>query len=259
LATADRLLAVLDLFTLDRPDWSVEEASEVLRAPASTVYRYFSNLSSSGLVAASGGGRYILGPSIIRYDRQLRLTDPLVRSARSEMERLALSVEGKGVVFLCRLYGDQVMCVSQAAVGELPFTISYERGRLMPLFAGSASRVILANLSPAKVQALHRRFPEEFQRNGYGDTLQKVREYLKTIRTNGSFVTVGEIDAGMRGISVPIVASGKVLGSLTIAGPRPGFTQAQIERAVDGLKEAAKRTLSELHHWISHSGATTAR
>lgn len=258
MSTADRLLAILDLFTLDRPDWSVDEASEMLEAPTSTVYRYFNSLTKRGLVATLGGGRYILGPAIIRYDRQLRFSDPLVRSARGEMDRVAQSVAGKGVVFLCRLFGDQVMCVSQASHGELPFTISYERGRLMPLFAGSASRVILANLPAGKIQGLYRQHSEELRRRNFGDTIQQVRENLKATRLEGCHVTVGEIDAGMRGISVPILSSGKIMGSLTIAGPRQGFSQPQISRALDSLREAAKQITGELHHWTSH-GIFTSR
>ena len=253
LSTADRLLEILDLFTLDRPDWSVDEAADQFGMPRSTVYRYFNSLSRAGLIATVGDGTYILGPSIIRYDRQLRLTDPLVRSARAEMDRLAEAVAGRGVVFLCRLFGDQVMCVSQASAGEAPFTISYERGRLMPLFAGSASRVILASLTSAKIHALYRKHAEQFQRSGIGAALPDVRDALKTVRNEGSFTTVGEVDPGMRGISVPISSTGKILGSLTIAGPRQGFTQAQIVKAVDGLREAARRTVEELHHWLSHS------
>ncbi|WP_162256378.1 IclR family transcriptional regulator [Sphingomonas sp. Root710] len=258
MSTADRLLTMLDLFTLDRPDWSVDEAAEAVGMPTSTVYRYFNSLSRSGLVATVGGGRYILGPSIIRYDRQLRLTDPLVRSARGEMDRLAATVEGKGVVFLCRLFGDQVMCVSRASVGNTPFTISYERGRLMPLFAGSASRVILANLPTAKINALYRKYAEKFEQHGLGNTLPAVRETLKVVRNDNCFVTVGEVDPGMRGISVPVMASGKILGSLTVAGPRQGFTQPQIARVLEQLHEAAQRTVEELHHWISHT-ATAVR
>jgi DNA-binding IclR family transcriptional regulator len=221
--------------------------------PTSTIYRYFNSLTKSGLVATVGGGRYILGPAIIRYDRQLRLTDPLVRSARGEMDRIARSVAGKGVVFLCRLFGDEVMCVSQAAVGALPFTISYERGRPMPLFAGSASRVILANLPPAKIQALYRKHSEKFAERGLGATLHEVRESLRVVRSDGAFVTVGEVDRGMRGISVPLFSNGKILGSLTIAGPRQGFSMAQITRAVEQLHEAAQRTEEELHLWMSHA------
>lgn len=246
--TADRLLEILDLFTLDRPDWSVDEAAETCGVPASTIYRYFSSLSRSGLIAPLGGGRYILGPSIIRYDRQLRLTDPLIRAARAEMNRVAEVVAGRGVVFLSRLLGDQIMCVSQVSQGDTPFTISYERGRLMPLFAGSASRVILANLPPAKIAALYRTHSATFEQRGFGDTLQQIRETLKAIRGDGHFVTVGEVDPGMRGISVPLLLGGKILGSLSVAGPRQGFNNAQIAQTIAGLKEAGSRTVEELHH-----------
>jgi DNA-binding IclR family transcriptional regulator len=252
LSTSDRLLAILDLFTLDRPDWSVDEAAETFGMPTSTIYRYFNSLTRGGLIATKGDGRYILGPAIIRYDRQLRLTDPLVRSARAEMDRLARAVAGKAVVFLCRLYGDQVMCVSQSSAGSLPFTISYERGRLMPLFAGSASRVILANLPPAKIKALYGEHAERFHERGLGATLQEVRDGLKAIRSDGCFVTAGEVDPGMRGISVPLMSNAKILGSLTVAGPRAGFNPAQIARTLDLLREAARQTEDELRHWMSH-------
>lgn len=254
MSTAGRLLAILDLFTLDRPDWSVDEASAAMKIPTSTAYRYFNSLTKSGLLATVGGARYILGPSIIRYDRQLRLTDPLVRSARSGMNQLARSVAGRGVVFLARLFDDQVMCVAQASSGDLPFTISYDRGRLMPLFGGSASLVILANLPPAKIQSLYKKYAEEFRRRSMGDNPQEVRAALKTVRTEGYYTTVGEVDPGMRGISVPILVSGKIIGSLTIAGPRQGFSPPQLAAAIEGLREAVRDTLGELQHWTSHSG-----
>ncbi len=255
MSTADRLLEILDLFTLERPGWSVDEAAEACDVPSSTMYRYFSSLSRSGLIAPMGKGWYSLGPAIMRYDRQLRLTDPLIRAARREMNRLAKSVAGRGVVFLCRLLGDQIMCISQVSTGDTPFTIGYERGRLMPLFAGSASRVILANLSPAKIAALHRDHSAAFEERGLGVTLKDVRETLKTVRNDGHFVTVGEVDPGMRGISVPISLRGKILGSLSIAGPRQGFTNAQIGQAVAELKEASSRTEEELHHIIAEGAA----
>jgi DNA-binding IclR family transcriptional regulator len=253
LATADRLLAILDLFTLDRPDWSVEQAAKVLKAPPSTLYRYINSLTKSGLLAPLGGGRYILGPSIIRYDRQLRLTDPLVRASRSELDRLARSVAGKGVVFLCRLFGDQVMCVSQAFIGDLPFNISYERGRLMPLFAGSASRVILANLSDTRIKALFKRYADDFRRLNLGATPLEVRATLKKVKSEGCYVTVGEVDPGMRGMSVPIFWDRKIIGSLTIAGPRQGFSPGQTARSLEGLREAARDISTELLHRLAQN------
>lgn len=252
MSTVDRLLKVLDLFTVERPDWSVDEAAVALGVPTSTVYRYFNGLTRSGLVTTIGGGRYMLGPAIISYDRQLRLTDPLVRSARGEMDRLARVVENQGVVFLCRLFDDKVMCVSQAVAGNLQFTISYERGRLMPLFAGSASRVILAHLSSAKIKSLHRHNEDEFRRQSLGKDWSEVRDKMRAIREKGSFVTSGEVDPGMQGISVPLVA-GRIIGSLTIAGPRTNFRSAQIPQLLEELHGATRRIVDELYHRLSSS------
>jgi DNA-binding IclR family transcriptional regulator len=245
--TADRLLEVLNLFTGERSDWSVEEAAVALETPTSTTYRYFKSLTTSGLLGTLGAGRYTLGPAIIRYDRQLRLTDPLVLAARHQMDRIAEPLSAQGVVFLCRLFGDQVMCVAQASAGDLPFAISYERGRLMPLFAGSASRVLLANLPPRKIQSLYRNHAEQFARSKIGLSWPEVREELKSVRENGGFTTVGEVDPGMRGISVPILLNGSIIGSLNVAGPRQGFSNTAVTQLLEDLTRAASKVTQELH------------
>ena len=45
MTTSDRLLSVLGLFTIERPEWTVEEAANELQLAASTTYRYFRSLS----------------------------------------------------------------------------------------------------------------------------------------------------------------------------------------------------------------------
>ena len=59
MSTSERLLAVLDLFTLESPDWSVEEAAKATRVATSTTYLYFANLTRQGLLAPCGAGRYV--------------------------------------------------------------------------------------------------------------------------------------------------------------------------------------------------------
>lgn len=240
LTTSDRLLAVLDLFTLDRADWTVDAAATTLGVPVSTTYRYFNSLTSAGLLTTFGGGRYGLGPAVIRYDRQLRLTDPLVLAAGGEMDRVARAVQVPAVVFLCRLFGDSVMCVAQVSVNDPPFAVGYARGRLMPLFAGSASRVILAGLAPRPLRALYQRQPAAFATAGFGSDWKAVRAALRGLREAGSCVTSGEIDAGVRGISVPVMGPGGVLGSLTVAGRRTTLPNAVVTPLITELSAAAR-------------------
>jgi DNA-binding IclR family transcriptional regulator len=247
MTTSDRLLRVLDLFDLEKSDWSVEEAAKALSLATSTTYRYFASLTASGLIAPFAAGRYGLGPTIIRYDRQLRLTDPLISTAQPEMKRLALIEPKKTVVFLCRLLGARVMCVAQASQGNPVFAVGYERGRLMPLFRGSASKAILAQLPPRQLRSLYRRDPASFADAGLGATWVAVRDALRQIRVDGFVVSNSEIDNGMRGVSVPLVPEGSgLLASLNVAGSEESLPPDTVCRLAGALSEAAFRITAAL-------------
>ncbi len=87
---ADRLHAILGLFTADRPLWTIEDAAETLGVSLSTAYRQFGALVRSGLLDALEGSRvYVLGPAIIELDRNIRLSDPLITVAKPAMRWLA--------------------------------------------------------------------------------------------------------------------------------------------------------------------------
>jgi DNA-binding IclR family transcriptional regulator len=246
-STSDRLLSVLDLFDLEQPDWSVDEAAAVLGLATSTTYRYFASLTARGLLAPFANARYVLGPTIIRYDRQLRLTDPLISAAESELQRLARLEPGRTVAFLCRLLGGQVMCVQQASVGDPSFAVGYERGRLMPLFAGSASKVILAHLPPRQLRAHYGREPAAFSGAKLGTSWDEVRATLRAIRDAGYAVSTGEVDPGMRGVSVPLVdQANAVIASVNVAGPQRVLDSSTVERLAKGLRKAAVGIAKEL-------------
>lgn len=83
--STSKLLAILRLFTAAQPEWTVEDGADALGMPVSTAYRYFRELNDAGLIGSSAAGRYILGPAIMELDRQTRLQDPLIRSAKSVM------------------------------------------------------------------------------------------------------------------------------------------------------------------------------
>jgi DNA-binding IclR family transcriptional regulator len=220
MSSADKLLSVLQLFSLERPEWTVEEAADELSVSGSTAYRYFSSLGKAGLLDPITGGRYILGPAIIAYDRQLRLSDPLVRIARPVLERLIQRNGGEGVALLCRRFRQQVMCVHQAFDRKPPYAISYERGRPMGLYRGASSRVILANLPWRTLRAKWGVEAAEMEAAGLGASWAEVRKTLGAIRSTGVEVARGQIDPGMMGVAAPIwQADGQVAGSVSLVVP----------------------------------------
>lgn len=235
-ATADRVLGVLELFSGDQAEWTVEEAAEALQLPVSTAYRYFRSLAKSELIVAYVAGRYVLGPAIIQLDRQLRLRDPFITAARPEMMRLASIIGGDVVVLLARLYHDKVICVHQEEAGQLTGDVSYQRGRPMPLDRGAASKIILANI-PAKAT---RTLSGATQgKAGAGLKIDSdLRAKLRQIRQQGFAITEAEIDKGKRGIAVPVFRPDQSLEgslSLVVEASRGGQT-AMIEALINARK-----------------------
>ena len=235
-ATADRVLGVLDLFSGENSEWTVEGAAETLGLPVSTAYRYFRSLAASELIVTYTAGRYVLGPAIIQLDRQLRLHDPFITAAKPEMMKLASVIGGDTVVMLARLYHDKVICVHQEEAGQLRGGISYERGRPMPLDRGAASKVILANIGAKSTR--------ELSKGGLAIDAD-LRAKLRQIRQQGFSITEAEIDKGKRGIAVPVFRSDQsVEGSLSLVVEASRGDQAGMVEALINARKSIEATLA---------------
>lgn len=248
MATADRMLSIFGLFSLDRPQWTVEAAAAELRLPISTTYRYFRSLADAELIAPYTTGRYVLGPAIIQYDRLARHFDPLITAARPAMVALARSAGLPAVVQLSRLFRNRVMCVHQE-IGEQPdFAVSFERGQALPLFRGAVSLAILANLPPRTLRAYCIDALADLSGAGFGEDWPTIRARLRALRGEVC-ITHGKIDAGLIGIAAPILdGEAGVVGSLGLViaassvpvgvGTLPSQVEAAAQRAAARFTEA---------------------
>lgn len=240
--TADKLLSVLRLFTLQKSEWTVEEASKHMGISISTAYRYFRSLCKAGLLEPLNGSAYILGPAMVEYDRQIRISDPMIRIGKPVMQRLIAHSGGVGTSLLCRIYRNCVMCIHQE--GESPGApVSYERGRLMPMFRGSASKVIFANLPPRSVKWFMDKFSREIAESGLGADWPAVKKNLRQIRKAGVVVARGEVDHSRVGISAPVFGAKKdVLGSISLVILKSEATSETIY-SISALVAAAARQI----------------
>jgi DNA-binding IclR family transcriptional regulator len=241
--TANRVLGVLGLFTLEKSEWTVDEAAKEIGVSISTAYRYFRDLCKAGLLDPFPGGKYILGPAIIENDRKIRLTDPLIRVGRPAMVRLVVRSGSAGVAILCRIYRNCVMCVHQEARVLPENTLGYERGRPMPMFRGASSKVIFANLPSRTARWFFERHAEEMAAAGLGSDWETIKFNLRRIRRDGLHITRGEVDSGRVGIAAPVfVPDGIVIGSIAMAIPETEATPQFIAN-ISALVQAAGREI----------------
>ena len=254
MGTVDKAMGVLGLFTVEEPQWSVEDAALRLGIPASSAYRYFRGLADFGLIADFAGGRYVVGPAIIELDRLARRTDPLIAAASAPMDELALVPHNEKVVLLSRLYGRRVMCVDQRSTGHHKMTVSFERGRPMSLYRSSVSKVILANLPARTLARVHHEDASEIAVAGLGETADEFRRNLRAIRRQRFFISYGEVDAGVVGIAAPIMSpGGDVFASLALVLPAGSTHKAEVDALVSRVRDAAASVTENLRRTTAGS------
>ena len=220
MAGPDRTISVLRLFTLDKSTWTVEEAAGTLDVSSSSAYRYFAALTEAGLLTTAGSGRYVLGPAIIQYDRQVQLTDPLLRVAKPVMADIMRYAPADSTVLLCRLFRETVLCIHQEVQAASRTSVSYERGCPMPLFKGATSKIILAHLPSRDLRRCYEGHGPEIGAAKLGDTWEAFRTSMTRMRKAGHAVTHAEVDRDRIGIAAPILDDHRrVLGSLSYVIP----------------------------------------
>ncbi|ADG10223.1 IclR family transcriptional regulator [Caulobacter segnis] len=247
MTTADRVLSVLQLFTMAEPEWTVEDAARRLEVPTSTAYRYFRSLVDAGLIVNFTAGRYVIGPAIIELDRQTRHLDPLILAAQPTLSALVEPLETTGVSLLCRIYRRTVICVDQGRPPGRPLEISYERGRPMPLFRGAASKSITAHIT---ARTLKRYFEDDIEAAaaaGLGADWETFKAKMREIRKAEVCVTCGELDQGLLGVSAPIFApDGDILGSIGVVLVRAQIDAATERTWVETVRQAGRTVTQAL-------------
>jgi len=248
MAGPDRTINVLKLFTLARPAWSVEDAAAALNVSDSSAYRYFAVLTEAGLLTPAAHGRYVLGPAVIQYDRQIQLTDPLLRTAKPVMARLLHFAPPHTTVLLCRLFRQTVLCIHEIADTPGTTRVSYERGRPMPLFRGATSKIMLPYLPPRELRRVYDADPVGAA--AIGASWGEFRKAITQIRKTGHAVTHAEVDPGSIGIGVAILdESRRAIGSLSYVIPESE------ERAVVRLLPLVVGGAREIEQELQNGGA----
>ncbi len=151
MSSLKRMLAVFDVFTPEEPSQTAEAIMARLGYTRGTGYRYIRELTTAGFLTRTSG-RYSLGPRIIELDFFIRQNDPRLQMLQPLMRALSDRLECD--TLWTNFFGDHVV-VAHHEQGAAPLTVSYGRGRRMPLFRGAGSKVILAALPVSQLKRLY--------------------------------------------------------------------------------------------------------
>ncbi|WP_417584570.1 IclR family transcriptional regulator [Nitrincola sp.] len=246
-SSLERMLSVLDLFAEDATVWSVEGICDAMEFTRSTAYRYTKELADAGLLFQVAPGRYTLGARIIQWDRQLRLSDPLVRAAKQLEPELDVSTREAWLI--CGLFKEQVICVEE--FGGFGRQVSYSRGTPRPLLKGATSKAILAFLPNRQLMQIFVNYSEEIKRTNLGSDWDEFKKSLRRIRQKGFAVTKAEVDKGVFGIAAPIFnPDKKVIGSLSIVQPIEYYDETAVDAGAERIIGLAYRISHEYERLV---------
>jgi DNA-binding IclR family transcriptional regulator len=239
-----KALAMLYLFDGDRPEWSADELCTRMRGSRPTVYRYIRELVDVGLLRRIPGGRYALGPAIVRLDRVIRRSDPLLRSAIPIMRELTTRTACDCV--LTALFGRTIMDM-HSEHGDDSLPRGYGRGQPVEMFRGSAPKVILSQQPAAWQKRLYQTNAAEIAERGMGRDWESFAAQLARIRKDGYYISRGEVTPTIATLALPInVPVAGYSAALSIVTTPARFDILNHELIIQILGEAVAQITEEI-------------
>jgi len=238
-SSIERIVRVLETFTIDR---TVQTASEIGRRanlPSSTAHRLVDGLVEAGLLERDEEHRVSLGMRLwelaLRGSRALRLR----QVALPHMERVQARIREH--TQLAVLEQDSALFLERLSHPGAGANITRIAGRL-PLHASSSGLVLLAH-APDDVRERVLAAPLAQVAKETVTDAATLRRLLARIRRDGYVVARGSIEAVSTGVAVPIRdRAGDVIAALSVVLPR----DAPAEEAIAALLQASRGIRSDL-------------
>jgi DNA-binding IclR family transcriptional regulator len=209
-----KITAILDAFSLARPELSLADIRAVTGVPHSTVQRLVANMVQEGILDRHGD-KFRVGVRMAHWAAPatqgldfLELLTPVLRRLRDELgETACIFRESQG----------KRVCIALAETRRMLRRV-VQVGEIMPLHVGAAGRVLMA-WTPDVAEQIYQSGLHSLTDQTITDAASLEAAVAKT-RADGFAITTGERVSGASGISAPIFGpQGELYGALTVMGP----------------------------------------
>ena len=221
---------------------TVVELAGALRVPANTVYRIVRTLEMGGLVDRSQRPFVSLGLRLMDLGqaKQRLVAREVAPVATPVLEALTAATEETSLLVMPT--GARAICIL-AVEPSRPIRLSYQPGRVFPLFAGASGKVLLPWLSAQLVETAVAQGDGHTLPGGRRLTAARLRKEIESIRAAGYCVSHGELDAGASAVAAPVFGrGGQIFAAISVAGPETGFSAQRLPLLIERVLAAAAET-----------------
>lgn len=222
--TVDKAVRVLDVLGRASGPLGLAELAARTQLPKPTLHRLLVSLAAHEWVEQDRDSRYGLGVGLVRLGLGALAVDPFVRVARVELERAV------------------------RAFGETFFLVGARGGRLLVLDKVEGTGLLRAAPSigaevPVDVTATGRLFlglsPDSLAEGAR--TKRVLKRAIERAVERGYDINEGEWIDGLVVIAAPVLAQGRLFGTVACAGVVTRMSGARREEAVQRTRKLAER------------------
>jgi IclR family KDG regulon transcriptional repressor len=239
-------LKVLELFSPQKREWSVQDMAEMLRYHKSSIQRIVSTLEREGFLkrVQSNRGVYRLGPQVLFLGSIADMSTDLRSVARPIMAQLVKRVQETS--YLCILEGNQCLYVEKVESSQ-PIQIIHAVGKRNPLHCTGVGKALMSGMTEQEI----RKFVSAGRLKSFTPhTITKVDSLLleiEQIRKSGVAYDLEELDLGVECVAAPIHNhAGRVVAAVSISGPAQRFTPEVLPRFEKEVRACARAVSWEL-------------
>jgi len=236
--SVDRAIDIMELFSLTDTELSVKEISDRLQLSKSTVHGLIKTLENRGYLEQK--------PTDQKYKLGLRLFElgNLVGGGM-ELRNLAYPVIHDLVatlqetVHLVVLDKDEVVYVEKVE-GPGSLRMYSMLGKRAPLYCTGVGKALFAHLDEETVDRILNEVELKAFTSFTMTDPEAIKKELAKIREQGYAIDDEEIEIGLKCVAAPIFNhEGKVIASISSAGPKHRFSDEKMETFISEVKLAA--------------------
>src|SRR5918998_2743365 len=237
--TIKKAMQVLDLFSLERPEWGVSEAARTLQLPKSSTSELMSSLANQRLLSRTAKGRYRLGWRLFELSQTLLDTTEFRIEARKVMEEL-VRTWGE-TVHLAVLDGVQAVYIEKLQPTPAVKIKITRAGARLPAHSSGLGKVLLAHSEWEYIAGLFEDQGMPTLTQNTITTLDTLAEELEQVRERGYAYDHEETLVGLCCVAAPVYGSeGKVAAAVSFSVPAYRFCPRKDEYTV-AILDAARR------------------
>ncbi|MFC4025292.1 IclR family transcriptional regulator [Oceanobacillus longus] len=242
-----KAIKLLDCFK-DKHELSLLDLAEVSEMPKTTIFRLVASLEETGLIVktkySSHDVKYKLGMKLLEFGKLV--------SEQMEYRKIALpymnNINEKlnESVHLAVVEGDEAVYVEKMDSNR-PIRLVIKVGARAPLYAGSASKLLLAHLDKKKREEYLKRLKLEKIAENTIEDMERLQNQLKEIREKGYAFSQQEIYKETMGFSCPIRDySGETIAALGVSIPVTDYKEEKAKQILEEIIRATNQISIEL-------------